>query len=51
MNQRLQPIEDAFEHLQDNGRKRLAELQHLLLELVKQLDDKPERYPIDLDRA
>ena len=51
MNQWLQPIEDAFEHRQYDGRKRLVELQHLLLELVEQLDDKPKRYPIDLDRA
>jgi hypothetical protein len=51
MNEWLQPIENAFEHLQDEGRKRLVELQHLLLELVKKLDDKQKRYPFDLDRA
>jgi hypothetical protein len=51
MKEWLQPLENDFEHLQEGGRERLAELQNLLLELVKQLDDKQKRYPFELDKA
>jgi hypothetical protein len=51
MQQWLDPLENDFKHLQDEGRKRLTELQHLLLELVKQLDDKQKRYPFEMDKA
>jgi len=51
MNEWLEPLENDFEHLEDGGRQRLAELQHLLLQLVKQLDDKQKRYPFQLTAA
>jgi hypothetical protein len=51
MKEWLQPLENDFEHLQEGGRERLVELQHLLLELVKQLDDKQKRYPFELNKA
>jgi hypothetical protein len=51
MKEWLQPLESDFEHLQDEGRKRLIELQYLLLELVKQLDDKQKRYPFEMNKA
>jgi hypothetical protein len=51
MNEWLDPFENNFEHLQEGGRQRLAELQHLLVELVSQLDDKQKRYPFQLNKA
>jgi hypothetical protein len=51
MTEWLQPIKNDFEHLQDGGRERLAELQHLLLDLVKQLDDRQKRYPFEMNKA
>ena len=51
MQEWLRSLENDFEHLQDGGRKRLTELQHLLLELVKQLDDKRKRYPFEMNKA
>jgi hypothetical protein len=51
MQEWLQPLENDLENLRDDGRKRLTELQHLLLELVRQLDDKQKRYPFQLKKA
>lgn len=47
----LRPLENDLENLRDGGRRRLTELQHLLLELVRQLDDKQKRYPFELRKA
>ena len=51
MQEWLQPLENDLENLRDGGRRRLTELQHLLLELVRQLDDKQKRYPFELKKA
>jgi hypothetical protein len=51
MQEWLRPLENDFENLEDSGRQRLTELQHLLLELVRQLDDKQKRYPFALKKA
>ena len=51
MKEWLQPLENNFENLEEGGRQRLAELQHLLVELVNQLDDKQKRYPFQLNKA
>lgn len=36
----LEPFENGLHQLDDEGRQRLTELQHALLNLVKQLDEK-----------
>lgn len=51
MQEWLGPIENDLENIRDGGRMRLTELQHLLLELVRQLDDKQKRYPFELNKA
>ncbi len=51
MQEWLRPIEHDLENVLDGGCKRLTDLQHLLLELVRQLDDKQKRYPFDLKKA
>jgi hypothetical protein len=51
MKEWLGPLERDFENLQEGGRKRLTDLQHLLLDLVLKLDEKQRRYPYDLNRA
>jgi hypothetical protein len=51
MQEWLRPLEDDLENMRDGGRKRLTELQHLLLELVRQLDDKQKRYPFELKKV
>ena len=51
MQEWLRPLENDFENVKDGGRERLTELQHLLLELVRQLDDKQKRYPFELNKA
>jgi hypothetical protein len=51
MQEWLHPLENDLENIRDGGRKRLTELQHLLLELVRQLDDKQKRYPFELNKA
>ena len=33
------------------GRRRLTKIQHLLLELVKELDDKGRQYPFTMNEA
>ena len=51
MQEWLRPLEKDLESLRDGGRRRLTELQHLLLELVRQLDDKQKRYPSESKKA
>lgn len=51
MEEWLTPLEHDLEHLQDGGRKRLTELQHMLVQLVRKLDDKQKRYPFELKEA
>jgi len=51
MEEWLAPLEHDLENLEDGGRKRLTELQHMLVKLVRQLDDKQKRYPFELKEA
>jgi hypothetical protein len=51
MQEWLRPLEDDLENMQDGGRKRLTDLQHLLLELVQQLGDKQKRYLFELKKS
>jgi hypothetical protein len=51
MQEWLGPLENDLENIRDGGRERLTELQHLFLELVRQLDDKQKRYPFGLNKA
>ncbi len=51
MEEWLTPLENDLEHLGDGGRRRLTRLQHLLLDLVKCLDDEQQRYPPELAEA
>ena len=51
MQEWLCPLENDLENVADGGRQRLTELQHLLPELVRQLDDKQKRYPLELKKA
>jgi len=52
MNLWLEPLKHDLEHLDHDGRKRLINLQHQLLDLVKQLDRKHVRYSLqELERA
>jgi hypothetical protein len=46
MGEWLDPIGNNLQHMNEGGRKRCTELQHLLLQLVKELDDKQKRYPL-----
>jgi hypothetical protein len=47
----LDPFAHDLKQLDDGGRKRLTEIQHKLLSLVKQLDQKERRYPFQLNEA
>jgi hypothetical protein len=47
----LQPIEQDLEGISEAGRDRLRAIQHLLCDLIAELDDKKERYPFELKRA
>jgi hypothetical protein len=47
----LQPISEDLASIGPDGRRRLADIQHLLLELMARLDEKRIRYPGDLQRA
>jgi hypothetical protein len=47
----LEPFENDLGQMDDGGRQRLTELQHVLLNLVKQLDEKEKRYPFSLSEA
>jgi hypothetical protein len=51
MDEWLQPLEHDLENLGDGGRQRLTKVQHLLLELVRELDDKGKRYPFTMNEA
>lgn len=51
MQEWLGPLEHDLENMRDGGRRRLTDLQHLLLEVVRQLDDKQKRYPFELKKA
>jgi len=51
MDEWLTPIQCELENIQDGGRRRLTDLQHKLVELVRQLDDKKKRYPFELKEA
>jgi len=51
MEEWLAPLENDLENLQVEGRQRLTELQHMLVKLVRQLDDKQKRYPFELKEA
>jgi hypothetical protein len=51
MEEWLAPLGNDLENLQDGGRQRLTELQHMLVKLVRQLDDKRKRYPFELKEA
>jgi len=51
MEEWLTPLEHDLEHLQEGGRKRLTELQHMLVQLVRKLDDQQKRYPFELKEA
>ena len=51
MQEWLHPFKNDFENVADGGRELLTDLQNLLLELVRQLDDKQKRYPFALKKA
>jgi hypothetical protein len=51
MQEWLGPLEHDLENMRDGGHRRLTDLQHLLLEVVRQLDDKQKRYPFELKKA
>jgi hypothetical protein len=51
MDEWLKPLEHHLENLDDGGRQRLTKIQHLLLELVRELDDKGKRYPFTMSEA
>ena len=51
MDEWLKPLEHDLENLDDGGRRRLTKVQHLLLELVRELDDKGRQYPSTMNEA
>jgi hypothetical protein len=51
MEKWLGPLERDLQNIQAGGRKRLIELQHELLDLVRRLDDKQKRYPSELKKV
>lgn len=51
MDEWLTPIQRELENIQDGGCQRLTDLQHKLVKLVRQLDDKKKRYPFELKEA
>jgi hypothetical protein len=51
MEEWLTPLEHDLVQLQDGGRRRLTEIQHMLVQLVRKLDDKQKRYPFELKNA
>jgi hypothetical protein len=51
MSEWLDPLERHLKNLGDGGRRRLAALQHRLLELVNRLDPEHTRYPFELQKA
>jgi hypothetical protein len=51
MSEWLDPLERDLNNLEDDGRRRLRELQHQLLDLVNRLDPDHMRYPFELQKA
>jgi hypothetical protein len=51
MKEWLDPLEHDLENLGEGGREGLTKLQHLLLELVRRLDEGQTRYPFDMEKA
>jgi hypothetical protein len=51
MEQWLGPLEADLRNLQDDGRRRLTEIQHLLIDLVTRLDADRTRYPFELEKV
>jgi hypothetical protein len=51
MEEWFAPLRNDLEDLQAGGRQRLTELQHMLVKLVRQLDDEQKRYPFELNEA
>jgi hypothetical protein len=51
MEEWLQPLERDLESIDEGGRKRLVEVQNLLLQLVRRLDDKQRQYPFEMNGA
>ena len=51
MSEWLGPIERNLEVLDDGGRSRLRDIQHLLLDLVTRLDEGQTRYPFKMEKA
>jgi hypothetical protein len=51
MDEWLNPIERDLENIDDGGRKRLTNVQHLLVDLIRQLDDNKKRYPFAIDKV
>jgi len=51
MKRWLDPLERDLREMDDRGRARLTQLQHLLLELVQKLDEDRTRYPYKLEKA
>jgi hypothetical protein len=51
MTEWLGPIERNLEVLDDGGRSRLRDIQHLLLDLVTRLDEGQTRYPFKMEKA
>lgn len=51
MGEWLDPLERDLKNLQDEGRNRLTEIQHLLLDLVRRLDPDQTRYPFTMEKA
>lgn len=51
MTEWLDPVERDIKEIDEGGRKRLTKLQHLLLELVRKLDEDRTRYPFTLEKA
>lgn len=51
MTEWLQPLERGLENLDEGGRQRLTNIQHLLVDLVRQLDDDGKRYPFQVNKV
>jgi hypothetical protein len=51
MTEWLEPLERDLRQIGDDGRRRLTDVQHLLVDLVRKLDEKRTRYPFELEKA
>lgn len=47
----LNPIEQDLKEQMEGSRKRLTDIQHLLVDLVRMLDKEQTRYPVELKKA